>query len=62
MKKSSDGAEIRSMVSAGVESWKWPAKEDLLYYFKENIVCLTGDPKVKNNRGHFAVPEMEKYY
>ncbi|XP_050498219.1 uncharacterized protein LOC126879210 [Diabrotica virgifera virgifera] len=55
------GADIRTMVSAGINSWKWPVKEDVLYYFIEDIVCNIKEPEVKNNRGHFSVPEMAKY-
>ena len=49
------------MTSAGLGVWKWPSKEDILYYFKEDIVCVIDEPKVKNTRGHFTVPEMNKY-
>ena len=61
MKKDDLGAEIQSMTSAGLGVWKWPSKEDILYYFKEDIVCVIDEPKVKNTRGHFTVPEMNKY-
>lgn len=55
------GADIRTMVSAGINSWKWPVKEDVLYYFNEDIICTICEPQAKNNRGHFDIPEMEKY-
>lgn len=61
LKKDYEGAEIRSMVNAGLGSWKWPSKEDVLYYFKNDIVCIIAEPHVKNNRGHYTVPEMAKY-
>lgn len=48
------------MENAG-KAWKWPSKEDVLYYFKEDIVCLINKPVLKNNRGHYDVPEMLKY-
>lgn len=61
IRKDPDGAEIRAMVRAGFGSWKWPPKEDVLYYFKENIITMIPEPKVKNNRGHYSVPKMLKY-
>lgn len=61
LKNDHEGAEIRSMVSAGVGAWKWPIKEDILYYFKDDIMCIIEKPKAKNNRGHYTVPEMIKF-
>nr|CAH7749578.1 unnamed protein product [Callosobruchus chinensis] len=50
LKHDPEGAEVRSMVCAGIGSWKWPPKDDILYYFNEDIVCM-----------YFSVPEMEQY-
>uniref|UniRef100_A0A1Y1LYQ2 HTH CENPB-type domain-containing protein n=1 Tax=Photinus pyralis TaxID=7054 RepID=A0A1Y1LYQ2_PHOPY len=61
LKHDPEGAEVRTMVSAGVQSWKWPTKEDVLYYFMDSIICNIHNPKLKNNRGHYSVPEMNKY-
>ncbi|KAB0796700.1 hypothetical protein PPYR_10761 [Photinus pyralis] len=61
LKSDPEGAEIRSMVTAGMDSWKWPIKHDILYYFKDDIVCNIIDPKQKNQRGHYSVPAMLKY-
>nr|CAH7766532.1 unnamed protein product [Callosobruchus chinensis] len=33
--------------------WKWPPKDNKLYYFNEDIVCTIQEPQQKNNRGHF---------
>lgn len=60
-KKSGAGAKIRSVVNAGLGSWKWPIKEDILYYFKEDIICMIEEPIVKIYRGHYSVPEMLQY-
>ena len=49
------------MVNAGLGSWKWQIKDDVLYYFKDDIICKIEEPIVKNNRGHYSVPEMLKY-
>lgn len=57
----SEKEEIKSMVTAGVGSWKWPSKEDILYYFRSDIVSIIKQPQLKNNRGHYSVPEMLKY-
>ncbi|KAK4887860.1 hypothetical protein RN001_004131 [Aquatica leii] len=61
LKKNLLGAEISSMTNAGLGVWKWPGKPDILYYFKEDIVCSIKPPKLKNSRGHCSVHEMEKY-
>ncbi|KAF2904728.1 hypothetical protein ILUMI_01443 [Ignelater luminosus] len=53
------GAEVRTMVNAG-NSWKLPLKKDILYYFKDAIICIIQKPQPKNNRGH-TVSEMEIY-
>ncbi|KAF2901798.1 hypothetical protein ILUMI_04394 [Ignelater luminosus] len=45
------GAEVRSMLNAGIGSWKWPAKEDLLYYLKDDIISVMKEPKTKDNSG-----------
>uniref|UniRef100_A0A6P7GK51 Uncharacterized protein LOC114343657 n=1 Tax=Diabrotica virgifera virgifera TaxID=50390 RepID=A0A6P7GK51_DIAVI len=39
LKSDPEGAEVRTMVSAGI-NWKWPVKEDIIYYFKEVIICF----------------------
>jgi hypothetical protein len=62
MKSDAEGAEIRSMVTAGLmESWKWPVKDDILYYFTEHVICNIAESKQKNQRGHYSVPAMAKY-
>lgn len=38
------------MVAAGADSWKWPVKEGVLYYFKEDIIQHIGEPSNKNNK------------
>lgn len=53
-----EGADVSVMVPAGAGSWKWPQKEDILYYFKADIIKQIQPPIAKNNRGHFSVPEM----
>ncbi|XP_074040040.1 uncharacterized protein [Leptinotarsa decemlineata] len=59
LKHDYDGAEVQTMESAGINSWKWPVKEDVLYYFKEDIILTIKEPQLKNNRGCFDVPEMK---
>lgn len=49
------------MASAGINSWKWSVKEDVLYYFIEDIVCTIHEPQAKNSRGHFDVPEKNMF-
>ncbi|KAJ8943920.1 hypothetical protein NQ314_009584 [Rhamnusium bicolor] len=58
--KKNGGAEIKSMAPAGLD-WKWPLKNDVLFYFNEDIICTIQEPKQKNNRGLFSVPEMKDY-
>ncbi|KAF2881394.1 hypothetical protein ILUMI_24768 [Ignelater luminosus] len=61
LKYDSEGAEVRTMVNAGINPWKWPLKEGILYYFKDAIICIIQKPQPKNNRGHYTVSEMKKY-
>ncbi|KAF2882936.1 hypothetical protein ILUMI_23241 [Ignelater luminosus] len=54
-------AEVRTMVNAGIDSWKWPLMEDVLYYFIDAFICVIQKLQQKNNRGHYTVSDMEKY-
>jgi hypothetical protein len=44
-----------------MDSWKWPVKDDILYYFTEDIIFNIAEPKQKNQRGYYSVPAMAKY-
>lgn len=51
---------ISAMVSSGT-GWKWPEKEDRLWYDEKDIFEKIEQPKAKNNRGAFDVPEILKW-
>lgn len=50
------------MEISGIGSWKWPTKEDILWYPKEDVIQLIEKPKPLNNRGMFAVDDMKKFH
>ncbi|CAH1100912.1 unnamed protein product [Psylliodes chrysocephalus] len=54
LKHDLEGAKIKTMISAGIEAWKWPIKKDVLYYFNEDIMCIINEPQPKNNRVEFG--------
>lgn len=56
-----EGTKLRTIVNAGTNSWKWSVKEDVLYYFKDDIILTFKEPQIKNSRVHYDVPEMQKY-
>lgn len=60
MRKDEEGGEVRSMQRAGL-SWRWPLKDDVLYYFNEDFVAKIKEPVAKNSRGLYDVPEMRNY-
>ncbi|KAK4880844.1 hypothetical protein RN001_008990 [Aquatica leii] len=50
-----------TMTKSGIDHWKWPDKNDLLWSSFQDIVQKIEKPKLANNRGAFLVPEMHKY-
>lgn len=58
--KDSKEVFIRSMVLSGV-GWKWPEKEDTMWYDVQDVVEVIKDPVATNNRGQFEIIEIKKY-
>lgn len=60
LEKVKNGAKVKVMTMAGIETWKWPEKDDILYYLDEDIieVIIISHPELKNNRGHYYVSEI----
>lgn len=50
-----------AMAKSGMDHWKWPSRNDLLWYNAEDIVSTIMEPKLINNRGSYSVPEMQLY-
>lgn len=46
------------MTMAGAETWKWPEKEDILFYPDEDIIETINHPELENIRGHYYVPDI----
>jgi hypothetical protein len=42
-------------------NWKWPKKEDVLWYTQNDIFKIIPPPITVNNRGYYSVKDMEKY-
>ncbi|CAH0381926.1 unnamed protein product [Bemisia tabaci] len=58
--KKDNGADVKVMTMSGSD-WKWPAKEDKLFYENEDIVRNMEPPVLKNARGLYSVPEIKFY-
>lgn len=56
-----DRSVLVSSMIAVINGWKWPEKEDRLWYDDKEIVEIISEPKAKNNRGVFEVAEMDKW-
>lgn len=52
---------IKAMVPSGLMDWKWPDLEDVMWYGREDVIKLINEPTMKNKRGIYLVPEMNKY-
>lgn len=61
LKKESEGTEIMVMTMVGADHWKWPEKEDKLFYNIDDIVCVIEPPTLTNARGHYHVPEISSF-
>ena len=46
--------EVRVMVKAAGSTWKWPRKEDKVWYNMENVVKQISPPDVAGSRGQFV--------
>ena len=51
---------VSSMVQSGL-NFKWPEKEDILWYSLDQVVSKIEKPRQINSRGSFHVPEMSAY-
>lgn len=49
------------MVKSGILDWKWPDREDVMWYEKEDIIKIIDPPISKNDRGIYSVPQMKGY-
>lgn len=50
LEKSKNGAKVKVMTMAGTDTWKWPEKDDILFYPNEDIVQIIDHPDLKNAR------------
>lgn len=51
---------VKTMVQSGF-NFRWPEKEDSLWYSWEDIIAKIGKPKPINSRGSYYVSEMKTY-
>lgn len=61
LEKKDNGANVKVMAMAGPDTWKWPEKDDILFYVNEDILAVIDPPELKNTRGHYYVPEIIKF-
>ena len=50
--------EVSVMVKAG-KYWKWPAQEDKIPYFRDQIVKALNPPILVNAREHYDFPDFD---
>lgn len=50
---------VSHMIPSGIKAWRWPQKEDVLWYSNEEIIKIIKPPKAQNNRGLYSVPEVQ---
>lgn len=60
LEKQGNSFIVSTMTKSGSD-WKWPTKVDILSYSSDEIIEYISEPKKKNNRGIYNVPEIEKY-
>lgn len=56
----SDVLLIKSMEKLGIH-WRWPNREDVIWYRFSDVVSNIKPPGLMNKRGIYLVPEMEHY-
>lgn len=61
IKNSSSEIKVATMVKSGILDWKWPDREDVMWYEKEDIIKIIDPPISKNDRGIYSVPQMKGY-
>lgn len=55
------GAYVSVMQKSLANTWKWPTKEDSLWYEFSDILEIIEEPVKANERGAFREPEFLKY-
>lgn len=49
------------MAKSGRDRWRWPDKNDLLWYDIDDIITKIKEPKECNSRGAYDVPEIKDF-
>ena len=52
---------IKCMVMNGYH-WRWPEKDDIMWYEKEDIIETIKTPELLNSRGQYSVAEVAKIF
>lgn len=55
------GAIISAMVKSG-NNWKWPLKEDKLFYSWDDVIGSIEEPKLISKRGIFEIKELKNLW
>ena len=50
------------MQKSGFHTWKWPENVDIHAYLPNAIIETIEPPEVANNRGHYYVPEVDRFW
>ncbi|KAK5641027.1 hypothetical protein RI129_009574 [Pyrocoelia pectoralis] len=49
------------MRQSGMNHWEWPDPPDLIWYHKDDLICIINEPEVISARGVYDVPEMKEF-
>lgn len=50
------------MMRSGIQDWKWPNHEDIMWYKNSDVIRKISAPTRKNSRGIYEVREMKVYH
>jgi hypothetical protein len=50
--------EVNVMHKSG-NAWRWPAKDDKIFYDRQNILRVVNPPKAAGNRGQFLFENLQ---
>ncbi|KAL1447927.1 hypothetical protein WDU94_014012 [Cyamophila willieti] len=53
---------VISSMQRSLQAWKWPDQPDILEYSWNDVESGLSEPKSKNKRGYYSVPELENIW
>ena len=53
---------VKCMQKSGLNTWKWPAQDDLDDYTINNVIKVIQNPSVASRQGDYYVPDVDDYW